>query len=96
MFAKYYVFADEIEWARNNLHFNGPATFVSGSYGLKDYEELWLMSLCHHHIIANSTFSWWGAWLGERKDSLTICPKRWFASSLKQEEHIAPDRWIRL
>jgi hypothetical protein len=94
--AKYFVFSDDIEWVKKNLAFNKSVIFVSGDYGLQDHEELWLMSLCHHHIIANSSFSWWGAWLGERKESLIICPRRWFATDSKKNDHPAPQRWLHL
>jgi hypothetical protein len=69
-------FSDDIQWCKEN--FTGHRFyFIEGN---EDWEDLWTMSLCKHHIIANSSFSWWGAWLGQREDSITISPKKWFGS----------------
>ena len=59
----FFVFSDDMPWARDNLKLPHRATFVAHNGADKDYEDLRLMSICQHHIIANSTFSWWGAWL---------------------------------
>lgn len=62
----------------------------------KDYEELVLMSLCQHHIIANSSFSWWGAWLGINPQKLVIAPTRWANTHEDWYKDIIPEKWIRL
>jgi hypothetical protein len=54
------------------------------------------MARCRHHVIANSSFSWWGAWLGERDDSVVVAPSRWFADPALDSGAIVPDRWVRL
>ena len=72
-----FVFTDDPSAAAALLPPGLAATFVSGQ-GLTDVDELALMSACCHHIIANSSYSWWGAWLG-RPEGLTIAPRRWFA-----------------
>ena len=72
-----FVFTDDPTAAAALLPPGLAATFVSGQ-GLTDVDELALMSACCHHIIANSSYSWWGAWLG-RPEGLTIAPRRWFA-----------------
>ena len=72
-----FVFTDDPSAAATLLPPGLAATFVSGQ-GLTDVDELALMSACCHHIIANSSYSWWGAWLG-RPEGLTIAPRRWFA-----------------
>jgi hypothetical protein len=74
----FYVFSDEPEWAKNNLQLNFPLTFISHNGDNKNYEDLRLMIHCKHHIIANSTFSWWGAWLGKKSGQLVYAPKRYF------------------
>lgn len=73
-----FVFTDEPQAVAEIRDINVPMTVVSGT-GLADFEELHLMSVCHHHITANSSFSWWGAWLGDPA-GLTVVPKRWFSN----------------
>ena len=68
------------------VDYNGPE---------KNYEDLRLMSLCKHHIIANSTFSWWGTWLAKHKDQKVIAPLRWFNNDVNTKDLI-PDRWERI
>ncbi len=94
--AHFYVFSDDIEWCRNNLALPKDAVFVSGTE-MQDYEELHLMSLCRHNIIANSSFSWWGAWLNANPDKIIIAPSRW-AHGKKEKDFrdIIPERWIRV
>jgi hypothetical protein len=72
---QYFVFSDDINWARNNLGFITNPTFISDN---KDYEDMYLMSMCYDNIIANSSFSWWGAWLNENESKTVIAPKNWF------------------
>lgn len=69
------IFSDDIEWCVNNFDFIEKKTFIKNE---KDYEDLYLMSMCNNNIIANSTFSWWGAWLNKNQDKIIITPKTWF------------------
>ena len=69
-----------------------PWTVVSGN-GIPDYEELYLMSRCRSHIIANSTFSWWGAWLSPYLSKIVIAPKKWFRNN-QHIEYLIPRQWI--
>lgn len=71
----FFCFADYPEWFRENIETRRPVVVVENS-GRNDqaYQDLWLMSQCRHHIIANSTFSWWGAWLGINPDKLVVSP----------------------
>jgi len=89
-----YVFSDDIPWCRENLVFDQPWRLVSDN-SRKISSELHIMACCRHHIIANSSFSWWGAWLGEKKGSRIIAPKHWFKSG-PELFRIVPERWIRL
>ncbi|EKE06679.1 MAG: glycosyl transferase family 11 [uncultured bacterium] len=89
-----FVFSDDIAWVKENLAFEN-LQFVSRP-DIKDYEELMLMSKCEHNIIANSSFSWWGAWLNENKNKIIIAPKEWFQKFNINEKHIVPKSWIRL
>ena len=93
--AKFYVFSDDIGWCQKELSFLKDATYISNPE-LKDFEEMFLMSLSKHHIIANSSFSWWGAWLNADPRKIVLVPSRW--SNLNEEWYrdIIPSSWIRL
>jgi len=89
------IFSDDIEWCKQNLGFISSKFFISGN---KDYEDMYLMSLCRNNIITNSTFSWWGAWLNKNEDKIVISPKIWFG---KNNSHLDTsdlycDKWIKL
>lgn len=75
---RWLVFSDDIPWCRIMLPFLRDARFVSGNQE-RPWEDLRLMAACRHHIIANSTFSWWGAALGRDSGGVTIAPEQWFA-----------------
>jgi len=91
-----FVFSDAIDWARDNLRLQYPVTFVAHNGADKDYEDLRLMSLCRHHIIANSSFSWWGAWLCTCPGKIVMAPKRWFKMSGRDTRDLIPDSWHRV
>ena len=92
----FFVVSDDIEWVKTNLNFNSsPATFISRPE-IKDYEEIYLMSLCQHFIISNSTFSWWGAWLSNNKNKTVIGPKQWVNSTNVDTRDVMPPEWIRV
>jgi hypothetical protein len=73
----FFCFADDMEWVRTNIPMNWPITYITHNPQSKDYEELWLMKQCKHFIIANSTFSWWGAWLNADPYKIVIAPENW-------------------
>ena len=74
----FFIFSDDPEWVNGSLSLDFPATVISELGSEKAHEELVLMSLCQHNIIANSSFSWWGAWLNENPTKIIISPKKWF------------------
>lgn len=88
----YFVFSDDIEWARANVKTGFPTEFIGQGHD-KNYEDMELMRLCKHHILANSTFGWWGAWLSDHyKTGITIAPKRW---NIKFDtKDLLPKHWI--
>lgn len=94
--AVFYVFSDEPDWARKNLSLPGAVRVVDHNTGGPASEDLRLMSACRHHIIANSTFSWWGAWLNPRPDKKVIAPARWFAREGHENPDLLPASWLRL
>lgn len=92
---KLFIFSDDIAWAKNNLKFNQPMVFVSRP-SLSDAEELILMSLCRHQIIANSTFSWWAAWLNKNPQKIIIAPKLWLAAADIDTSDLLPPAWLQI
>ncbi|MCB0779445.1 MAG: alpha-1,2-fucosyltransferase [Flavobacteriales bacterium] len=89
----FFVFSDEPEWAAEHLPLPRPFTIVSHNTGRNAHWDLFLMKHCRHHIIANSSFSWWGAWLNERPDKVVIAPATWFAGSGTPSSAIIPPSW---
>jgi hypothetical protein len=89
------VFSDDIYWARRNFTTSLPVYFISNDNG-NDCEQLWLMSKCKHHIIANSSFSWWGAWLSGNDSKIVIAPEKWFADKAMESRDIYVDSWVKL
>jgi hypothetical protein len=90
-----FVFSDDPAYCRHELDLGRPFTVVDLA-GEPAYEELRIMSACRHHIIANSSFSWWGAWLDPRPDAVVVAPSRWVADPSVDAEHVVPERWIRI
>lgn len=91
----YFVFSDDVEWAKENLTIRDECYFVRHNAGQESYNDMRLMSLCNHHIIANSSFSWWGAWLNPSLNKIVIAPQRWFANGADCSTHV-PENWLRI
>ena len=92
----FFVFSDDPQWGQENLKLEYPITFVTHNSADQDYEDLRLMSLCRYHITANSTFSWWGAWLSTNKDKIVIAPSKWFTGLRSDPKDLFPEGWIRI
>lgn len=91
-----FVFSDDAAWARTHMTFPVETYYVEGNDDAP-HEDLRLMSLCKHHIIANSSFSWWGAWLNPSSDKLVVAPYPWLADTSKQNTaDVVPVSWIKL
>ena len=101
---RFFIACEDIDWVRRNitqeiLH-DRPFTCISRP-GIKDYEEQYLMSLCHHFILSNSTFCWWSAWLSDAAEKvgtkkIVIGPKRWVANPKVDTRDVMPEDWIRI
>jgi hypothetical protein len=92
----FYLFSDDLDWAKANLHVPGPLVPVDHNKGRSDVEDLRLMSRCRHFVIANSSFSWWGAWLGRDRGGTVVAPSRWFNSDKTPATDRIPPGWIRV
>lgn len=92
--AEFFVFSDDPEWCEEHLELPGGQTMVSGQNA--PFEDLALMACCDDAIIGNSTFAWWGAWLGERPDSLVVVPQEIFPGEREEPAGLIPERWIRV
>ena len=91
---EYFVFSDDPAWCRGNLELEG-ATFVDWNTGPTSWEDMRLMSTCRHHILANSSFSWWGAWLS-KEEGVTVAPRRWFLTPDNNTKDLLPSHWLSL
>lgn len=89
-----YVFSDEPDWCKQNLKFSDPTIFVS--HNTHGSEDMRLMKTCRHNIIANSSFSWWGAWLNQNPEKIVIAPQQWFAHQESNTKDIIPSSWQKI
>lgn len=92
----FFVFSDDPSWVREHLRLAVPLIFVEHNSSENGYEDLRLMSLCRHHIIANSSFSWWGAWLSSHPEKNVIAPQKWFKLADMDASDLLPDNWLLL
>lgn len=91
-----FVFSDDVDWCRQHLHFPCPMRFVGHNDGSTGHEDMWLMSQCRHHVIANSTFSWWGARLGIDPTGETLAPDPWFSHPDMDGSAVIPPSWRKI
>ena len=91
-----FVFSDDQQWTRGNLHFAVPMTFVGANPPDCGYRDMQLMARCRHHIIANSSFSWWGAWLNSSREKIVVAPRQWFGACDNDTRDLIPPNWVRL
>jgi len=97
----FFIFSDDIVWAKENMKLDFPTTYVDWNGDLAHFEDLRLMNQCKHNIIANSTFSWWGAWLNQNPEKIVIAPKRWlgikwYGFTKWNTKDIVPETWLKM
>ena len=88
------VFSNDIDWCKRHLLKlveNKPIEYVDWNTKSDSYKDMYLMSHCRHNIIANSSFSWWGAWLNCNKNNIVICPRKW--NNIKNAKFEIPEKW---
>lgn len=90
----WYVFSDDIEWVKSNLSIEN-AVYINNNKGIAAYKDIVLMSKCKHNVIANSSFSWWGAWLNDNPSKIVVAPTKWFAIA-KDTQDLLPSEWVKL
>lgn len=91
----FFIFSDDSTWVKDNLKVKYSATIVDHNGNLQNYEDIFLMSQCKHNIIANSSFSWWGAWLNQNTEKIVCAPKRWFNNAPVDTSDLIPRGWIK-
>ncbi|SHG24213.1 alpha-1,2-fucosyltransferase [Dysgonomonas macrotermitis] len=92
----FYIFSDDMNWVKGNLELqNINHTFIDWNEGEDSFRDMQLMSLCSHNIIANSSFSWWGAWLNKNRDKIVIAPSIWYKADKNNNppEGFIPEGW---
>jgi hypothetical protein len=89
----FFVISDEPEWAQENFKAPGEMSIIDLNHGERSYEDMRLMSLCKHNVIANSSFSWWGAWLNQNPEKIVIAPKHWFNFKKFKIRDLIPEQW---
>ncbi len=87
-------FSDDINWVKTHVRTDLPHEFITGVSSHSAIEDFYLMQQCRHHIIANSSFSWWAAWLNAQPGKLVIAPAKWFATSKNDTSDLFPPEWI--
>jgi hypothetical protein len=92
----YYIFSDDTDWVLHNFNFISNFQIINHNTGDNSFEDLRLMMACKHNIIANSTFSWWAAWLNNYSSKIIVAPKKWFNNDIANSKLILPPNWFRI
>lgn len=92
----FFVFSDDLNWARENLKIPFETIFIDWNTKENSYIDMQLMSMCKHNIVANSSFSWWGAWLNQNGKKIVIAPDKWLNDITKNTSDLVNESWIKL
>lgn len=92
--AEFYIFTNDIPWAKEHFQ-EKDCHFVTGNSGADSFRDMQLMSICGDNIIANSSFSWWGAWLNQNSEKTVIAPEKWISNAEDEIIDVIPEKWIR-
>lgn len=93
----FYIFSDDPDWVKINLDLSDcEHTFIDWNTGANSFRDMQLMSLCQHNIIANSSFSWWGAWLNKNPEKIVIAPGTWYKNETSKDypAGFIPEEWV--
>lgn len=94
---KIFYFSDDPFWIQDNLvNVVGEGTIISHNNGTNSFWDMILMSYCKHFILANSSFSWWGAWLAQNSAKIVVAPQKWFTNAEINTSDLIPPEWLRL
>ena len=91
-----FVFSDDPAWVQENFTFDVPTLFVDAAQGSSTQFDFEMMRHCQHHIISNSTYSWWAAWLAGHAGQIVVAPRRWFKDASIPSQDVVPQRWVRI
>jgi hypothetical protein len=91
-----FIFSDNLKWVKENLRLPAPCRYVADECVCSDAEELLLMASCQHHVVSNSSFSWWGAWLGGNPKKAVVAPRIWMHGLPENAVDICPKTWLKL
>ncbi|KAA6316252.1 O-antigen biosynthesis glycosyltransferase WbnK [termite gut metagenome] len=89
----FFIFSDDINWVKKDFPLHD-ATYIDWNLNQDSWQDMFLMSRCCHNIIANSSFSWWAAWLNSNKNKIIIAPERWFRDMETPNIHPEKSEWI--
>jgi hypothetical protein len=93
---KVFIFSDDMDWVKANLKLTNECVYVDFNTGENSVFDMYLMSQCKHNIIANSSFSWWGAWLNQNSSKIVIAPQLWFADKSLNTKDLIPNSWLKM
>ena len=92
----FFIFSDDINWAKKELKMTSKVIYIDHNIGKESYWDMRLMSYCKHNIIANSSFSWWAAWLNENQSKIVCAPEKWFNDTTIDTSDLIPNTWKRI
>ena len=92
----YYLFSDDMNWVKSNFKTSYKTVYVDFNDANTSYEDMALMSNCKHNIIANSSFSWWSAWLNTNPNKIVVAPEQWFNGNEYDYTDVVPNSWIKI